>query len=439
MAMPEWALQSIQNVRIELLEITQERTEADILDNKSQALITELADTQLNISEQTSRTYEALEYLMTTSERAILNRSGTSGPMDLHVPHELFQLASMYMSLLDIVLHAMGERSGDEVLFKNAIARLDRAIILTGGDRYADFLQDTIEGVQNRYLPLDNVQAFSTVAISQATESSLSSPATLPLASNPIPSIPAPSLSSFQRKHSRHPFVIKAYASDWPALTNHPWGSPEYLRQVGGRGRVVPVEIGSDYRTSEWTQELMDWEEFLDKIFKPAESSQPKLYLAQHSLLRQFPSLQRDMEIPPYVYSALDSSDDWVTYRPPMNDERLVINAWLGPQNTMSPAHFDPYFNCFVQVVGRKTVWIAPPSVADFMYASGENVKNTSQVDVFAEDTASATREWPEFARRVVPQAMSVVLEPEDMLFLPPGWWHAMRSEELSFSVSFWF
>lgn len=92
-----------------------------------------------------------------------------------------------------------------------------------------------------------------------------------------------------------------------------------------------------------------------------------------------------------------------------------------------------------VQVVGRKTVWIAPPSVSDFMYASGEDIRNTSRVDVFAEDTAHVAKEWPEFATRVVPQAMSFLLEPGDMLFLPPGWWHAMRSEELSFSVSFWF
>ncbi|KAG9048720.1 hypothetical protein FS837_012156 [Tulasnella sp. UAMH 9824] len=246
-------------------------------------------------------------------------------------------------------------------------------------------------------------------------------------------------MSSFQRERSRHPFVVKSYASDWPALTDHPWSSLEYLRQVGGRGRVVPVEVGSDYRTSGWTQELMDWEEFLKSVFKPADTSQPKLYLAQHSLLRQFPALRSDMEIPPYVYSALEPPDDWGTYKPPANDEQLVINAWLGPQHTMSPAHFDPYLNCFVQVVGRKTVWIAPPSVSDFMYASGENIKNTSQVDVFAEDKARVAQQWPEFAKIVVPQAMSFLLEPGDMLFLPPGWWHAMRSEELSFSVSFWF
>lgn len=30
------------------------------------------------------------------------------------------------------------------------------------------------------------------------------------------------------------------------------------------------------------------------------------------------------------------------------------------------------------------------------------------------------------------------VLEPGQMLFIPPGWWHYVRSTTVSFSVSFW-
>ena len=46
---------------------------------------------------------------------------------------------------------------------------------------------------------------------------------------------------------------------------------------------------------------------------------------------------------------------------------------------------------------------------------------------------------YPDFWKDVPPRAMSVTLEPGDLLFFPPGWWHAMRSEETSFSVSMWF
>lgn len=65
-------------------------------------------------------------------------------------------------------------------------------------------------------------------------------------------------------------------------------------------------------------------------------------------------------------------------------------------------------------------------------------MSNTSQVDVFAAEEQLA-KMFPLFTERVAPQAMCATLEPGDLLFFPPGWWHAMRSEETSFSVSMWF
>jgi lysine-specific demethylase 8 len=60
-------------------------------------------------------------------------------------------------------------------------------------------------------------------------------------------------------------------------------------------------------------------------------------------------------------------------------------------------------------------------------------LQNTSRYDVFADSVG------PEPISTVVPHAMSATLKPGDMLFFPAGWWHAMRSESTSFSVSFWF
>lgn len=69
-------------------------------------------------------------------------------------------------------------------------------------------------------------------------------------------------------------------------------------------------------------------------------------------------------------------------------------------------------------------------------------MSNTTRVDVFPsspEELEKSHAEFPDFWDWVVPAAMSVTLEPGDLLFFPPGWWHAMRSEEMSFSVSMWF
>ena len=147
----------------------------------------------------------------------------------------------------------------------------------------------------------------------------------------------------------------------------------------------------------------------------------------------------------------------------------------------------DPFFNLYgaplakaphirllihintAQVVGHKTVWLAPPSASPHMYpypssfptaacapaasedaprnpaANSESqcMSNTSRVDVFSPgDVANGAPlrdSYPDFWKNVAGAAMSVTLAPGDLLFFPPGWWHAMRSEETSFSVSMWF
>jgi ribosomal protein L16 Arg81 hydroxylase len=68
------------------------------------------------------------------------------------------------------------------------------------------------------------------------------------------------------------------------------------------------------------------------------------------------------------------------------------------------------------------------------------SMSNTSRVDVFPSPDAEAEsrQTHPDFWENVVPNAISATLEPGDLLFFPPGWWHAMRSEDPSFSVSMW-
>lgn len=111
-----------------------------------------------------------------------------------------------------------------------------------------------------------------------------------------------------------------------------------------------------------------------------------------------------------------------------------------------------PSHAALAQVVGRKTVWLAPPEVTQYMDAysaksddhshnpaantTSPSMSNTSRIDVFS---TSDVAERAAFNEHVVPHAICTTLEPGDLLFFPPGWWHAMRSEDTSFSVSMWF
>ncbi|KAJ7349157.1 hypothetical protein DFH08DRAFT_864579 [Mycena albidolilacea] len=293
-----------------------------------------------------------------------------------------------------------------------AIQKLDTAIIVSGaaGEGRLDLILDIIQHIQSEHSPPDTyVHNTSFVCPAPPAPAIAKNITAISCLATP------PSVAAFQSRYHGAPFILRGFAHDWPALNERPWGSIEYLRSVAGPGRVVPVEVGRDYRTDDWSQKIISWDVFLDSL--DVDDAQP-LYLAQHSLLMQFPDLRADIEVPDYVYASMPRPPG---YPPPQNDEQLVINAWLGPKGTVSPAHTDPYFNFYVQVTGRKTVWMAPPHCATDLHATG----NTAGVDVFGGED--------------IPGSMLASLGPGDVLYMPAGWWHAMRGESRSFSVSMWF
>ncbi|KAF8310667.1 Clavaminate synthase-like protein [Clavulina sp. PMI_390] len=497
--------------------------------------------------------------------------------------------------------------------YKRYVGILDEAIVIAGapGPGRSDMCHDAIARIQDEFLPIDpvNVPSSSRLAAGNPSEgypevfednsvpidnrqskrpkrATRNTTATLngAVSTAPAPPLPEtsgrlvermnepPSFADYKAKWYDIPFIIRGYASDWPACSS--WGNPQYLRMVGGLGRVVPVETaraGEDYTSEGWSTSLMDWEEFLDHLYQrsvanakakaaaanlpyttsttpisrpatPVESNVPRKrgrppatranntatpqqltipisglastladraiaplaelageshYLAQHDLIGQFPELRSDIIIPDYVYSEPPKTRAFPHHKPPRVEGLCALNTWIGPKGCITPPHKDPYFNCYVQVVGRKTVWLAHPAFNDEMYpyevpverpsekpaststqasdltrtnnstpspthsstsdippskpnvrlpAQGEeskdsvaNLNNTSRVPVFGIITADDHARFPRFFHKVAKNAVSAVLEPGDLLIIPPGWWHAMRSEETSSNVSIWY
>lgn len=167
-----------------------------------------------------------------------------------------------------------------------------------------------------------------------------------------------PSLSDYLSHSHAEPFIVRSYASSWPAIRDedHNWADGNYLARVGGPGRVVPVEIGWQYTESDWYQDVIPWQDFLEAAgwtTAREESSDIETkpqYLAQHNLFRQFPALESDIIVPDIVYSCPPAPLSFPRYRPPIDEDGLetaIVNAWIGPKGTTTPAHFDPYYNAY--------------------------------------------------------------------------------------------
>jgi hypothetical protein len=99
---------------------------------------------------------------------------------------------------------------------------------------------------------------------------------------------------------------------------------------------------------------------------------------------------------------------------------RGAVSLWLGPRGTVTPLHHDTTNILFHQIHGRKEIAL----VAPWERAVLEGARG------FYAGTTIAKLE-----KRRTP-VHRVVLRAGDALFLPAGWWHEVRSLDVSISLS---
>ena len=276
----------------------------------------------------------------------------------------------------------------------------------------------------------------------------------IPSISKPIPKRSAISMGKFEQfLPLAQPIVIQDALTHWPALHERPWKKPSYLlkKTLGGR-RLVPVELGRSYTDEEWGQSIITFKEFMDRymLHEPssntdnenADNQQAGIgYLAQHDLFAQVPSLRNDISTPDFCYTNPPPPASGTPLarkkEQPEKLEEPLLNAWFGPEGTVSPLHTDPYHNILCQVVGRKYVRLYSPFESVKLYAKGTeagvDMSNTSEVDLADETSIDAL--FPLFRDA---KYMETILEEGECLYVPVGWWHYVRSLSTSFSVSFW-
>ncbi|XP_014493266.1 lysine-specific demethylase JMJ30 [Vigna radiata var. radiata] len=225
------------------------------------------------------------------------------------------------------------------------------------------------------------------------------------------------SLDKFLKDHylTRSPVIISDCMAHWPASAK--WNDEDYLLRVAG-DRTVPVEVGKNYLCAEWKQELITFSEFIQRIKSGACSLGGPTYLAQHPLFDQINELRKDIFIPDYCFAG--------------GGELRSLNAWFGPAGTVTPLHHDPHHNILAQVVGKKYIRLYSSSLSEELSPhSGTMLNNSSQVDLDDVDE----RKFPKVQEL---EFVDCILEEGEMLYIPPKWWHYVRSLTTSFSVSFW-
>jgi tetratricopeptide (TPR) repeat protein len=213
--------------------------------------------------------------------------------------------------------------------------------------------------------------------------------------------------ASFRRLGAEgKPYVVRGYTTDWP------------LAKLTREGLIE--EFGH-------LQVLARTGDYVGKAFTPERDAAPMSlaeYLNEdHGPAGTLPSYVGNQQLP-----ELAELCEW----PPFFGHDVEPKIWLGVAGTVTPLHADYDDNLFAQLWGQKRFWLYPPHHAEFLYTREANpMLVASKLDPEAPDF-----EGMPLARKAV--GIECVVEAGDLLYLPAGWFHHVRSLTLSLSANRW-
>ncbi len=202
------------------------------------------------------------------------------------------------------------------------------------------------------------------------------------------------------------PFLLSGAATRWPVCALTVQALREHYSHLPVRARVgdyVNTAFAADRAMRDMT--MID---YLDLVAAGAEGLPP--YLGNLELRE------------------LNRLCHWPGYFDKMGPPRF----WLGPAGTVTPLHCDYDDNIFAQLWGSKRIILAPPHHDAFLYPSEANaILFGSPFDPDAPD-------FDRFPLARHATTIACTVEAGDMLYVPAGWYHQVRSLTFSLSSNRW-
>lgn len=206
------------------------------------------------------------------------------------------------------------------------------------------------------------------------------------------------------------PVVLKGYADNWEAKKK--WNLDFFGNLQGDK---VTLEVGNIFQ-NETNFLKEDLSAYIKKLKEEELSNKKnKTYLSLFNVFKMFPELKKDVDFS--IFTKYTKKNN------PF--------AWIGPSGTISGFHWDTQNNMLAQIKGKKLVLLVSPKYNKEMYVS----KKYDAASVFSEVDINNYDETkhPKFKNVEI---YSVVLNPGDVVFIPKGWWHYVKSLDVSISVN---
>lgn len=215
----------------------------------------------------------------------------------------------------------------------------------------------------------------------------------------------------------KKPVLISNKISDWGAISK--W-NPEYFESIAPDLSIITKKFGSNDIIQKESSTLAEYVRYLQS-YTGADCSYVEdsglLYWHDVPLLHEIPELSLDID--PFFLNVIPK---WYSYK-----WWRYLQFFVGPKGSVTPLHFDCLYtnNLFFQIYGRKK----------FILLAGEDAKYCSRYGWrwFKVDPENPNfDEFPEFQHA---NPIEVIVEPGDILYMPAGTLHYVKS--LSTSISF--
>jgi hypothetical protein len=219
------------------------------------------------------------------------------------------------------------------------------------------------------------------------------------------------------------PAVLKGVARDWPIVTAaaaSPVQACEYLDRFY-RGAPVDAFLGphgiggaffyrDDMAGFNFEKRRMNLTEFLRYLLAEAAAEDPAaLYIGAAAIPEVLPGLEAENRI-----GLLGSRD-------------ALPRIWIGNATTVA-THFDMSDNIACVAAGRRRFTLFPPSALPDLYVGPLDHTMAGQPASMVSLDSPDLERFPRFAR-ALEVAQVAELEPGDAIYVPPLWWHHVRSE----------
>ena len=114
-----------------------------------------------------------------------------------------------------------------------------------------------------------------------------------------------------------------------------------------------------------------------------------------------------------------------------LNPKHSSINVWMGQPHVIAHCHYDGYHNFFTQLYGRKRFTMFRPTEWPGIYPYPFLHPHHAQAQVNISDEASISM-FPAVRHL---EGYQVLLEPGDLLYMPPLWFHHVEAVDLRYII----